>query len=91
VQPVHDQHDRPPRSLSLRLYRVWSYHFVRRLALGLAEPVLGLQGVVDDDRSAPHPVSTPPDRGSDAAALRGRLELRHHLPGPRFDQRSRDA
>jgi hypothetical protein len=91
VQAVHDQHDRTAELVVEPAVEGAVVPFVRRLALGLRQRLLGLQRVVDDDQVGTPPGQHPADRGGDARALRGGLEFRHRLPGPRFDQRSRDA
>ena len=53
--------------------------FVRRLALGLRQGLLGLERVVDDDQVGSAAGQHPANRGGDARALRRRLEFGYGL------------
>jgi hypothetical protein len=77
VQPVHDQDDGAAELVVEAAVEGVVVPFVRRLALGLRQGLLGLQRVVDDDDVGTAPGQHPAYRGGDARALRRRLELRH--------------
>jgi len=79
VQAVHDQHDRTLQLVVEAAVERVVVPFVRRLALGLRQGLLGLQRVVDDDQIGAPPGQHTADRGGDARALGGRLELGHGL------------
>jgi hypothetical protein len=51
--------------------------FVRRLALGLRQRLLGLQGIVDDDDVGAAPGQDAADRGGEPATLGRRVEFGH--------------
>jgi hypothetical protein len=60
VQPVHDQHDGAGKLVVEAAVEGVVIPFVGRPALRLRQGFLGLERIVDDDDSAPRPVSTPP-------------------------------
>src|SRR4029077_1420563 len=79
VQAVRDQHDRTLKLVVEPAVEGVVVPFVRGLALGLRQRLLGLQRVVDDDDVRTPPGKPPADRGGDARALDGRLEFRYGL------------
>ena len=79
MQAVHDQHDGAAELVVEAAVEGVVEPFVRRLALGLRQGLLGLQRVVDDDQVGATPGQDSADRGGDARALRGRLELGYRL------------
>ncbi len=60
MQAVHDQHDRTPELVVEPAVEGVVVPFVRRLALGLRQGLLGLQRVVDDDDVGTAPGQHPP-------------------------------
>ena len=77
VQAVHDQHDGAAELVVEAAVEGVVVPFVRRLALGLRQGLLGLERVVDDDDVGTPPGQYAADRGGEAAALRGRVEFGH--------------
>ena len=83
MQPVHDQHDRTRELVFEPAVKGVVVPLTGSLALGLRQPLLGLQRVVDYiDVGAP-PRQHPADRGRDAKALRRRLEFALTTDGAR--------
>jgi hypothetical protein len=80
VQPVHDQDDGTLLLVVEPAVEGMVKPFVGRLPLGLRQGLLGLQRIVDDDDVGAAAGQDAADRGSEPAALLGRLELRHRLP-----------
>ncbi len=60
MQAVHDQHDGAAELVVEAAVEGVVEPFVRRLALGLRQGLLGLQRVVDDDQVGAPPDHTPP-------------------------------
>jgi hypothetical protein len=79
VQPVHDQNDRTLLLVVEPAVEGMVKPLVGRPPLDLREGLLGLQRVVDDDDVGAAPGQHAADRGGDAAALCGCLELGHRL------------
>ena len=83
MQPVHDQHDRTRELVFEPAVKGVVVPLTGSLALGLRQPLLGLQRVVDyNDVGAP-PRQDPADRNRDAKALRRRLEFALTTDGAR--------
>ena len=79
MQPVHDQDDGTRQLVVQPAVEGVVVPFVGRPALRLRQRLLGFERIVDDDDVGTPPGQHPADRGGDAAALGGRLELRHRL------------
>jgi len=90
VQPVHDHHDRTRQLFVQPAVEGVVVPLVRRLPLGFRQRLFGLQRVVDDDDVGTPPGQPPADRGGDARALCGRLELGYRLM-PRREMRVRKS
>jgi hypothetical protein len=76
---VHDQHDRTRELVVEAAVEGVVVPLVGRLALRLRQRLLGLQRIIDDDDIGTTPGQHTADRGGDAAALLGRLELGYGL------------
>jgi hypothetical protein len=79
VQAVHDQDDRPLLLVVEAAVEGVVEPLVGGAAMGRRERLLGLQGIIDDDDVGSAPGQHPADRGGDARALPGGLELGHRL------------
>ena len=75
MQPVHDHDDDTVTLVVQPAVEGMVEPVVGRLALGLRQGLLGLQGVVDDDDVGTSPGQHAADRGGEPAALRRRVEF----------------
>jgi hypothetical protein len=91
VQAVHDQHDGPGELVVEAAVEGVVVPFVRRLALGLRQGLLGLQRVVDDDQVGAAPGQHTADRGGEAATLRRGGKFGHRLMAGRQPRREQPA